>query len=134
MISNIEDISKPPTSERGFSFLTKERLILYSIIIGLIFSLIYMFFGNKEIAGQLEYNNKKIDSLQIKNDILLQKNLDIEDKINTFENNINNIDNKILSNISQLNKFKAETNEKINAIDSSTRDERRSFFTTEYPE
>lgn len=93
-----------------------------------------MFFGNKEIAGQLEYNNKKIDSLQIKNDILLQKNLDIEDKINTFENNINNIDNKILSNISQLNKFKAETNEKINAIDSSTRDERRSFFTTEYPE
>lgn len=129
-MNDIEKIT--PSLDRGFSFFTKERIILGSIILFLFFIIVYIFINQIDLKSEIIKNNYKIEELTKENQTLTQKNLDIEKKFTTFENNINDIYNKIDKNNIKINNIKKITNEKVLNVDSYSINELEEFFTKRY--
>lgn len=121
MIDNI-NFNNPLPSDKGVSFLTKERMILYSIILILFFTVVYSLFSNKNLQYSIEDNKNKIELIQKQNDSLSKVNLDIRNKFSIFENNINNIDNKLYDNNQKWYDLNKKFDEEINNVDTYSYD------------
>lgn len=129
-MNNINEIT--PSIDRGFSFFTKERILLGSVILFLFFVIVYIFINQIDLGDKIVDNKSKIEVLTKQNEYLTKENLDIKKKFNIFEDNINVIYGKIDQNNLQIDKIKNKTNEKIYIIDSYSSDELELFFSNRY--
>lgn len=121
-----------PSIDRGFSFFTKERIILSSIILFLFFIITYLFINQIDLGDEIIDNKNKIEIVTKENEYLTKKNLDIEKRFIIFEGDIDTLYKKIDKNNIQIDKIKIKTNEKVYIIDSYSVDELEEFFTNRY--
>ena len=92
----------------------------------------WVIFGREKINVDVQKYEKTIDSLQVKIDSTLYKNIKLSDQIYLLEDDIDVANKKIKQLNGRIWTIKKETDEKLNSIDTLNNAELYRFFTDRY--
>ena len=92
----------------------------------------WVIFGREKINVDVQKYEKTIDSLQVKIDSTLYKNVKLSDQIYLLEDDIDVANKKIKQLNGRIWTIKKETDEKLNSIDTLNNAELYRFFTDRY--
>lgn len=109
---------------------SRERNIV--VIAGLILVALLVYIFSYKQPDYIDDHNNKIEVLDLKVDSLSQVNGELTLKIDSLNNQINNLDRQIGLKDNRIKTLKKVTNEKVSAVDSFNNDELERFFTDRY--
>lgn len=106
-----------------------DQRILIVIVIGM---LGYNLFLNNSIQTDIQLYENKISNIQTKIDSVTKLNKKLDNKIETLHTKLELIDTDIVNVQKNIHIIKANTNEKVNSVDSYSFTELERFFATRY--